>query len=311
MKTRVQLRFRVDRRFRIVQFSDIHWKDGSPYEGRLLSTMEGVLDREQPDLVVLNGDSVHSPTRTLEGLRRITAPMAARGIPWAPTLGNHDDEGDSSRDEIAACFESLPFSLMDRGPAEPGACGNYALDVLRHESDKPAARLYFLDAGTYSPLKPRVGGYAWITREQIRWFESASRGRDIPSLAFLHIPLPEYLAAWEQGAVVGQKNETICAPELNSGFFAALVGSGNVLGVFAGHDHDNDFAAHLQGISLCYGRSLGLDTYGSLPRGARVIELREGADDFESWIREEYGGAICKFTHTGLQSLASACGENG
>lgn len=294
------LHFRQDRRFKIVQFSDIHWKNGSPHEERLLAAMEGILDREKPDIVVLNGDCIHSPTSTLEGLRRITAPMAERGIPWAPILGNHDHEGDATRDEIAACLECLPLSLMDRGPAELGACGNYALDILHNDSDQPAARLYFLDAGSYSPLKPRVGGYAWITREQIRWFESASRGRTMPSLVFFHIPLPEFHAAWEGGEAIGQKNESICAPELNSGFFAAMVESGNVFGVFSGHDHDNDFAAHLQGISLCYGRALGLDTYGNLPRGARVIELLEGVADFESWIREESGAVADRFTHSGL-----------
>lgn len=117
---------------------------------------------------------------------------------------------------------------------------------------------------------------------------------------FLHIPLPEFVEAWEKGDAIGQKSETICAPELNSGFFAALVESGNVLGVFAGHDHDNDFAAKLHGISLCCGRSLGLDTYGNLPRGARVIELTQVAADFESWIREESGADACRFSHSGL-----------
>ncbi len=310
MTTRPTLRFAPNRRFKIVHFSDIHWKHASPHESRLLAAIGTILDSERPDLVVLNGDSVHSPARTLEGLGKITAPMAERGIPWAPTLGNHDDEGDATRDEIAACLESLPLSLMERGPAELGARGNYALDVLSHGSDQPSARLYFLDAGSYSPLKPRVGGYAWITREQIRWFESASRGRTVPSLVFLHIPLPEFLAAWERGVAVGQKNETVCAPEINSGFFAAMVEHGGVLGAFAGHDHDNDFAASLRGISLCYGRSLGLDTYGNLPRGARVIELTEGAADFESWIREESAAGVCKFAHSALaESAASPKGK--
>jgi hypothetical protein len=298
MKTSPRLRFNPNRHFKILQFSDIHWKHGSPHEARLLSTIEGILDLEQPDLVVLNGDSVHSPTLALEGLRRITAPMAARGIPWAPTLGNHDDEGEAKRQEIAQFLESLPFSLMDCGPAELGACGNYAVEILNCDSDETAARLYFLDSGSYSPLKPRVGGYAWITRQQIRWFESSHLGCALPSLVFLHIPLPEFLTAWDKSAGVGQKNETICAPELNSGLFAALLESGSVLGVFAGHDHDNDFAAKLQGISLCYGRSLGLDTYGNLPRGARIIQLYENTAEFESWIREESGAEAHRYRHS-------------
>lgn len=305
MTTRTTLRFGANRRFKIVQFTDIHWKDESPHEPRLLAIMGAVLDREKPDLVVLTGDSIHSPARSLEGCRTVAAPMIERGIPWAPILGNHDDEGDASRDEIAACFESLPLSLMERGPEVLGGCGNYALDVLGAGADQPAARLYFFDSGTYSPLKSRgVGGYAWITREQIRWFESARCGRDVPSLAFLHIPLPEFLAAWEGGAAVGQKNETVCAPELNSGLFAALVESGTVLGAFAGHDHDNDFAARLHEITLCCGRALGLDSYGSLARGARVIELAEGAADFESWVREESGAEACRFSHSRLAAAA-------
>ena len=304
MKAPATLRFAANRRFKIVQFTDIHWKDASPHEARLLAAMERILDSEKPDLVVLSGDIVHSPTRSLDGCRKVAAPMIDRGIPWAPILGNHDHEGDAKREDIAACLESLPLSLVDRGPLELGACGNYALDVLHQGSDQTAARLYFLDSGTYSPLKPRVGGYAWITREQICWFASASRGHTVPSLVFLHIPVPEFLAAWEKGDAVGQKNEIICAPELNSGFFAAMVEAGSVLGAFAGHDHDNDFAARLHGISLCYGRSLGLDTYGNLPRGARVIELREGAADFESWIREESGDEVYKFTHSALTEPA-------
>lgn len=305
MKPAAPLRFGTDRRFKIVQFTDIHWKDESPHEPRLLAMMEAILDREKPDAAVLTGDSVHSPARSLEGCRKVVAPVVARAIPWAPILGNHDHEGDASRDEIAACFESLPLSLMDRGPAELGGHGNYAVDVLHCDSDRAAARLYFLDSGTYSPLNARgVGGYAWITREQIRWFESASRGSDVPSLVFLHIPLPEFLSAWEKGGAVGQKKETICAPELNSGFFTALVESGCVLGTFAGHDHDNDFAAHLHGITLCYGRSLGPDTYGKLARGARVIELFEGTADFASWIRDESGAATGRFTHSALAAQA-------
>jgi hypothetical protein len=303
------LRFKPNRRFKIVHLSDIHWKDGSLHETSLLSAIEGILDLEKPDLVVLNGDSVHSPTRALEGLRRITAPMAARRIPWAPTLGNHDDEGDANRQEIAEFLESLPFSMMDRGPVELGSCGNYSLEILHCDSDQPAARLNFLYAGAYSPLKPRVGGYAWITRHQIRWFESINRRSALPSLVFLHIPLPEFLSAWEKGASVGQKNETICAPELNSGFFCTMAESGCVIGVFAGHDHDNDFAAHLHGISLCYGRSLGLDTYGNLPRGARVIDLCEGEADFESWIREESGTQISRFTHSVLAASKDLSGQ--
>ena len=61
----------------------------------------------------------------------------------------------------------------------------------------------------------------------------------------------------------------------------------------------------LHGVCLAYGRSVGLDTYGDLARGARVIELAEGADDFASWIREEGGIIAAQFSRAGLISTAN------
>ena len=300
------LHFGQNRRFKIVQFSDIHWVAGSRHEERLLRIIGSILDWEKPDMVVLTGDIVHSPTGSFDGCCKVTSPMVERGIPWAAVLGNHDDEGDAARQEIAACLEALPLSLMKRGPVELGGCGNYALNIYKTDSAEAAARLYFLDSNSYSPLKSRgVDGYAWITQDQIRWFRSMLPPHPLPSLAFFHIPIPEYDEAWKSGVAVGRKGEDICSPRLNSGFFSALVESGSVLGTFVGHDHSNDFAAVLHGVCLAYGRSVGLDTYGDLGRGARVIELTEGRMDFDSWIREEDGRVADRFIRAGLISGAN------
>ncbi|MEI8311383.1 MAG: metallophosphoesterase family protein [Verrucomicrobiota bacterium] len=300
------LHFHPNGRFKIVQLTDIHWVEGSRHEERLLRIIGSILDAEKPDLVVLTGDIVHSPTGSLDGCRKVTAPMIERGIPWAGVLGNHDDEGDATRQEIASCLESLPRSLTKRGPAGLGACGNYAIDICKAGSDEAAARLYFLDSNTYSPLKSRgVDGYAWITHEQIQWFKSVVPPHPLPSLVFFHIPLPEYGEAWKTGVAAGRKGEDICSPRVNSGFFTALLEAGSVLGTFVGHDHSNDFAAMLHGICLTCGRSVGLDTYGDLERGARVIELAEGMMDFVSWIREESGNVTERFSHSGFLSAAT------
>lgn len=297
------LHFNRNRRFKLVQFTDVHWAEGSRHEERLIRIIGSILDLEKPDLVVLTGDIVHSPTGSLDACRKVVAPMIERGIPWAAVLGNHDDEGDATRPEIAAWLESLPQSLMKCGAPGLGGCGNYALDICRSGSDEAAARLYFLDSNSYSPLKSRgIDGYAWITHEQIQWFRSVVPPQALPSVAFFHIPIPEYQEAWEAGATVGRKGEEICSPRLNSGFFSALVEQGSVLGTFVGHDHSNDYAAMLHGICLVYGRSIGLDTYGDLGRGARVIELTEGRMDFESWIREEGGCVVDRFSHSRLIS---------
>lgn len=72
--------------------------------------------------------------------------------------------------------------------------------------------------------------------------------------------------------------EEACAPKLNTGMFAAMKESGDVMGIFVGHDHDNDYAVMWKGILLAYGRFTGGNTeYNHLPNGARIIVLDEGA----------------------------------
>jgi predicted MPP superfamily phosphohydrolase len=48
----------LDGRFRIVQFTDTHFCDGSARDRRTASLLERVLVAERPDLVVLTGDVI-------------------------------------------------------------------------------------------------------------------------------------------------------------------------------------------------------------------------------------------------------------
>ncbi len=73
------------------------------------------------------------------------------------------------------------------------------------------------------------------------------------------------------------------------GLFAAILEMQDVMGVFAGHDHDNNYIGPLHGIALAYGQKSGFGSYGNAPRGARIIELIEGKSGFTSWIRTQQG----------------------
>lgn len=58
--------------------------------------------------------------------------------------------------------------------------------------------------------------------------------------------------------------------------FAAMKEAGDVMGMFVGHDHDNDYAVMWKDILLAYGRFTGGNTeYNHLPNGARIIVLDE------------------------------------
>lgn len=289
----MSLRFRKRGPFRIVQLTDTHFSHPRPQDRRTQALIESVLDRERPDLVVLTGDVVSGweTPDAVAAWHTAVAPMIERGLAWAAVFGNHDDEGAWNRAQLLEAQRVWPGCLTQAGPPDIGGVGNYVLPILDRRGQEPAALLYFLDSGAYSPTG--AGHYAWFTHAQVTWYREASRewqrrmGKTLPALAFFHIPLPEFETAWREGYdKCGAHNEPVCAPLINSGMFAAFHESGDVVGVFVGHDHANDFEANLHGIRLCYGRASGYGAYGrrGFARGGRVIELAPGQRDFKTRI---------------------------
>lgn len=304
------LHFRKDKTFTILQFTDTHFSDGGEEDQRTLRLIEKILDLEKPDLVILTGDVIsggESP-QPEEAWRMAVLPMEERKIPWASVLGNHDDEGSLTRDDLMLLQKSFSYCLSEPGPKGITGVGNYVLKIFSFAQPTLSAVLYCLDSGSYAP--PKVGGYAWIAHDQIAWYLSTAReiareystgfpsassdSSKIPALAFFHIPLPEYNEVWDLYPCKGYKYEPVCSPKINSGFFSALYEVGDVLGTFVGHDHINDFEGNLLGIRLCYGRGSGFNTYGreGFLRGARIIRLYEGKRSFDTWIRLEDGTAL-------------------
>jgi hypothetical protein len=74
--------------------------------------------------------------------------------------------------------------------------------------------------------------------------------------------------------------------------------SGDVMGIFVGHDHDNDFVAMYHGILLGYGRFSGGNTeYNHLSNGGRVIILKEGKRSFDTYVHLRSGEIINRVTY--------------
>ncbi|WP_409346497.1 metallophosphoesterase family protein [Paenibacillus sp. MBLB4367] len=310
------LRFREDGSFTIVQFSDVEWIDEFDYDPEspqldacTRQTMERIMELEKPDLVVFAGDVIASE-RTKDPLKSFLHAVAAveeKGIPWAAVFGNHDSEGSVTRKQMHEAQLSHPFNVALPDPDGVSGAGNFALPVLNRRGDA-AASLYFLDSGDYAQPAFKIGGYDWIRRDQIDWYVSRSRewtnrngGVPLPSLAFFHIPLPEYNDVWDFHVCHGHRLDGTCAsPRVNSGLFTAMAEMGDVMGTFVGHDHANDFCGTLHGIKLCYGRATKYVSYvdgkrsDHFPTGARVIRLTEGERSFETWIREHDGTLVAE-----------------
>lgn len=296
------LAFRDDGSFTIVQFTDLHWHDGTGLDVCTASLMEMVLGAERPDLVVLTGDVLQGSEcpDPAAAWRRAVEPMESRAVPWAAVFGNHDDEGSLSRRELLAVQRGCRMCMSEAGPDNVPGVGNYVLNIPSHDRSGLSAVLYCIDSGSYAA---DGDGYAAISREQIDWFRSTSSydAEDrkqialcsIPALVFLHIPLPEFALAGQAGSFRGSHLEAVQCPRVNSGFFAAARSAG-VLGIFVGHDHLNDFDAEWNGVRLCFGRATGYRTYGreGFAHGARVIRLIEDSRGFETWLILDDGTAI-------------------
>lgn len=304
-----ELRFHHDGTFKIVQFTDLHWKDGAELDLQTRALMQLTIDKEQPDFVMFTGDVIYtgkSPDgaslceNPIQAFREAVSVVEDAKVPWGVVFGNHDTENNITRDELMNEVLAHHYTLAQKGPEQIHGTGNYNLPILSSSSDQAAAILYCLDSGDY-PANPHIAGYDWIKHDQIQWYINESNqwkerlnGTILPSLAFFHIPLPEYQTVWDREVCYGSKNENVCASQVQSGFFSAILEQGDVVATFCGHDHINDYWGNLYGVSLHYGRATGVNTYGKegFPRGARVIRLTEGERTIESWLRLEDGSMI-------------------
>jgi len=214
-------------------------------------------------------------------------------------------------------LQNLPFSLCELGPVHVDGIGNFYLQVLAPApSQLPLSTLYFLDSHGQIPSKIHNPDYDPIKQSQIDWFTNTSQAQQMArmkdnndnrfhlSLAFLHIPLPEF-GDRHLSICNGHRREPTEGPSFNSHFYDALV-EGDISAIGCGHDHVNDFCALLpqqgqqdgdktpqSGPWLCYGGGSGFGGYGSyggqrVQRRARVWELDTSTGSLKTWKRVKY-----------------------
>ncbi len=281
-----ELKFNKKGEFKIVQFTDVHFCLGNPKSDIALERIREVIRREKPDLVAFTGDIVYS-VPAVEGMKTVLSIVSKAGIPFFVVFGNHDKEFDATNEQLYDMILTLDNNMHpERGNAP---AGDFDL-VVRKRDGSIGTVLYCIDSHSYNWTDKY---YEWITQEQIDAYKkrsadytAANGGSPIPSLAFFHIPIPEFgIAASDQSAhLVGTRKEVCCCPEYNSGMFAAMKECGDIKAVFVGHDHDDDYSVMWDGILLSYGRYTGGDTvYNNLSNGARVILLHEDGG-LDTWV---------------------------
>jgi hypothetical protein len=225
----------------------------------------------------------------------LAKPFIEAKVPWAVTLGNHDIEYELSGKQIMETIVGLPYNLTVNGPKDISGNGNYILKIRAKNSSKTEALLYFFDSHTGFHPKAELGSYEWMAFDQIGWYRNQSKKMTrkngkipFPALVFFHIPLPEYNEILGKKTTVGVQEESICSPDLNSGLYTAMLESKDIMGMFVGHDHNNNYIGCLRNICMAYGNASGRQCYGKIGRGYRVIELFENERKFDTWVRTEF-----------------------
>jgi len=297
------LKFGGDGKFKIVVFSDV--QDQYPVHQRVLNIMRQAIERENPDLVVFTGDMTEINTKDVEvdyrkTVEQILAPVVEAGVPYSIVFGNHDPQSYyagqvTSKDAMLAVWQSIGDCRTTDPAPEISGTGTCKIPIYASNGNDVAFNLWMVDSGSYQNPLDTTSGYDNPHADQLEWM-AANNDEDVNSIVFQHIPMPEtynlfvedengegsyggkkYALELKEG-VVGKATEfpsTIYADD-SAGEFATLKEMGNVLGVFSGHDHLNDFSGTYDGIGITSIPGMSYFNYGDEAiRGYGVIELDE------------------------------------
>ncbi|KAK5989196.1 putative inactive purple acid phosphatase 16 [Cladobotryum mycophilum] len=209
------LMFNDDGTFQVSIFEDLHfgenaWDQWGPQQDiNTVKVINKVLDSESPGLVVLNGDLITGENGFLENstvyIDQLVKPLLDRGLSWASTYGNHDNQFNLSAAAILAREQQWPNCLTrSMVPGKNAGVSNYYLPVYAPGCNEllctPELLLWFFDSRGGFNFQERhpdgsfVGKPGWVDDSVVQWFQSTSSlinarfGRTIPSLAFVHIP---------------------------------------------------------------------------------------------------------------------------
>lgn len=311
--------------------------------------------------MVLNGDLITGDNAYLGNqtkvLDQIVGPMLERGLPWASTYGNHDSHYNLSKEAILQ-HEQTWHNARTRQMVFGREAGvsNYYLPVYpsncTHCDCAPELLLWFFDSrgGFYYQEKQANGALVgmpnWVDNSVVTWFQQTNAKfvnkfqKEIPSLAFVHIPTNASLALQEAGVdsnhqpginddyLLAQQSQGWCPDGRDDGtcsyggqdipFMQAITSTPGLMAVFSGHDHGDTWCYRWDtllpgmtvagnGINLCFGQHSGYGGYGNWIRGARQVLVTESKlkkSEIDTWILLELGETV------GAVSLNSTYNED-
>ena len=248
--------------FKILCLTDVHIRNHGTFaswlgvnfilDGMGEIQLKKLIGNVNPDLIVVGGDTVLTAWNDI-CTQQFCDFMEKFEIPWAPVFGNHDYEGRADKAKLAEIYEASEHCLFKSGPAGMNGMGNYIVNLTRN--DEAVYSLFMIDDGQFRVVDGQItdGG---VNENQIAWYKWAvngikeTSGKAVPNMAFMHVPVPEYLQ-FEDSFEMGDRREGTCTAKINDGFFNAFKENSGTH-MFAGHDHNNNFITELDGVTLGY-----------------------------------------------------------
>lgn len=313
------LQFGEDGKFTVLHLTDI--QDTYAFNEKTRNYINTIISMTNPDLIVLGGDNIAGFGAGLKSgaetaIDAFMSIFEQRNIKVAAVFGNHDDEGQATKQDMMAMYEKYDCFVGCTGFTDGERVGNYNLPIFSSDGSRTAFNLWLVDSGTYKDLD-KDEGYAAVNKATLDWYKETSvaleeeNGSKVPSIMFQHIIVPEiYDALIEvdasvEGAVCyqptddaekkyyilpegakGQLLEFPCPPLYNEGQFETVKERGDVLAIVTGHDHTNTFDVEHEGIRLINSPCVGYASYHNEENiGARVFVLDENdAENFETYL---------------------------
>ena len=337
-----ELQFSKDGKLKILQVSDP--QDLKFVRHAMTDMLSVAYDTIKPDLVVFTGDNIlgnhlldrrigqghfaEGKEATLESMKlslhHILAPLQNRNIPNAMIYGNHDDMNLITKDEQADIYRGYSCCMEMNTDDKSVDCDTYSI-ALKDENGQTRFNIFMLDSAWQDKEGERKC-HTVVKKETVEWYKKESKrlrdengGENVPSLMFLHIPLPEIMELTEEC----DENVDFALPdELNKGKFIHLNGAkargymlefpsiltdsnglfdavkdeGNVLAIINGHDHKNNFIGKVDGVDMISTGCASFRCYGDKrTRGVRLFEINiDGSYKTKFFTHEDLCGRNIK-----------------
>ena len=278
--------------FKILVMADIQLESNPVKDRQALKLIRDMVEKTEPDFIMTVGDnttSIFSDNRA----KLVIKTLSSFGIPWGVVLGNHDGEGRADRAWHGNRYEEADDSLFKSGPSNIHGVGNYGVNIESPDGDIIYS-LLMMDSNRYREYSDGED-YDFIYYDQIQWYEwmvngvEKSQGNPVPSMAFFHIPLPEFglaVEAFNEGSLdegsFGGVREGVFCPPVNSGLFDSMKELGSTTHIFNGHDHVNSLSVDWEGIRMTYALKTGPASYSDKDlQGGTVVTIQSGSHNIE------------------------------